>query len=497
MHPAILYRLLGAILTVTAAAMALCFLVAFVEAMQGRDDHAMCPMGLSCLLTAVAGGGLLFMGRQGNAEQLLRKEAIAAVVLGWILAALFGSLPFVLYHGRLTLIQAFFESMSGFTTTGSTVLTDLESLPDSILLWRSLTQWIGGLGILALIVALLSALGVNRKSLLGAETSMDLTDSPTARIKDLTLRLWAVYGGLTILCWLGLWFTAAWAGVEMSVFEALLYSLTTVSTGGFAPHDASLGHFNSFTIELFLCIFMLVSSLSMIFVVNLVTGQFHRRRGRTEALGLLIVIFLAWITITIDLWLNHTSEGWAALREAIFPVVSLSSSTGFGAGDYDQWPLFARCTLILLMAIGGCSGSTAGGIKIIRLVVMLKILVQDVRRTFRPNQVMGIKIDGRSVDSEAQRQILSYLVFVAVIVIVSTQIISMFEPSIEDLNTSFGAVFATFFNMGPGFGAVGPTDNFAHFHQSTLLYLSLLMLLGRLEIFVVVALFSRSLWRRY
>lgn len=497
MNTAILCRLLGAILIVIAAAMALCFLVAFVEAMQGRDGHAMCPMGLSCVITAAAGGLLLILGRGAHADELLRKEAIGVVGLGWVLAAFFGSLPFVLCNGSLTWIQAFFESMSGFTTTGSTVLTKIETMPDSILLWRSLTQWIGGLGILALIVALLSVFGINRKSLFGAETSMDLKDSPVSRIRDLTIRLWSVYFSLTILCWLGLYGVSAAAGAEMSLFHALLYSLTTVSTGGFAPHDASVAHFDSLTIELFLCVFMLVSSLSMLLVVNFLTGHFGRRKGRTEAIALLTIIFVAWTTITIDLWLNHTTEGLPALREAIFPVVSLSSSTGFGSGDYDQWPLFARCTLILLMAIGGCSGSTAGGIKVVRLVVMLRMLVQDVRRTFRPNQVMGIKIDGQNVDGEFQRQILSYLVFVAVIVIVSTQIISLFEPSIEDLNTSFGAVFATFFNMGPGFGAVGPTDNFAHFHQSTLLYLSFLMLLGRLEIFVVVALFSRTLWRKY
>jgi trk system potassium uptake protein TrkH len=497
MNIKILCRLLGSILVLIALAMAGCFALAVTEAMMGRDNHAMRPIGFSALITAAVGAALFFAGRRASPEQLLRKEAIAVVSLGWIFAAFFGSLPFVLCDGPLNWVQAFFESMSGFTTTGSTVMTGLDTMADSILLWRSLTQWIGGLGILALIVALLSVFGLNGKSLFGAESSIDLSDSPTSRIKYLTLRLWTIYLGLTIVCWLGLFAVGRMSGANLSIFDALLYSLTTVSTGGFAPHDASIAHFDSIAIEVFICVFILISSLSMILIVNLAQGKFRRRKGKTEAYALLAIIGVAWLVITIDLWLNHQAEGWDAARTALFPVVSLSTSAGFSSADYDQWPLFARFTLVLLIVIGGCSGSTSGGIKVFRLVVMLRVLLQDVKKTFRPKQVVGLRIDGHNVDSEFQRQILSYLAFVAVIVMVSIQIISLLEPGIEDLNTSFGAVFATFFNTGPGFGTVGPTDTYGHFNQSTLLYLSFLMLLGRLEIFVVVALFSRSLWKKY
>ncbi len=497
MHYPILCRLLGSILAMLAMAMGLCFILAIVEAMQGRDDHASHAMGVSCLITAAASAVLFAFSKGAKPESLLRKEAIATVGLGWIIGAFFGSLPFVLGQTHLSWAQAYFESVSGFTTTGSTVLTGLDTMPDAILLWRSLSQWIGGLGILALIVALLSTYGVSGKSLIGAETSMNLGDSPTSRIKDLTFRLWTLYGGLTVSCWLGLWLIGSQGTVRMTGFEALNYALTTVSTGGFAPHDASIGHFDSAPVEVFLSFFMLVSSFNLILVVNYTMGNFQAKTGRTEGISLILIIGLALGIIILDLWLNHEAAGWAAARDALFPIASLASSTGFASGDYDQWPLFARCVLLIIMAIGGCSGSTAGGIKIVRLIVMLRVLKQEVKKSFRPNQVFAIKLDGQTVDADFQRQVLTYLVFTATVVAVSTAAVSLFEPGITDLNTACGAVFATFFNMGPGFGSVGPTDNFAHLHQSTLLFLSLLMLLGRLEIFVVLALFSRSLWARY
>ena len=497
MNLTILARMLGLILILIGLALGICFLVAAIEAHQGRQDHGMAPMGYSCLVTLFAGGLLVTLGRKAAQEELLRKEAVAIAGLGWILASLFGSLPFVLFEDHLSVIPAFFESMSGFTTTGSTVLRDVETLPDAILLWRALSQWIGGLGILSLLVVVLSAKGVPGKSMIGAESSLNLSESSFSRMRDLVLRMWIVYGCLTATCWLGLWLIGRQNPQPMSGFHALLYSLTTVSTGGFAPHNASVGYFNSSAIENFLCLFMLVSSLSVLLIVNLVWGNYGKKAGRAEAIGFAGLIAFGVLAITVDLWLNHESEGWTSVRHALFPVISLSSSTGFGTEDYDQWPLMAQCVLYLLMAIGGCSGSTAGGIKVVRLLVFLSVIRKDISNTFRPNRIFSLKIDGRTVETETQTQVLSHIALVGMIVLFSTLVIAAFEPSIVDLNTAFGSVFATFFNMGPGFGSVGPTDNFSHFHQSTLLFLSLLMLLGRLEVFVLLALFSKELWKRY
>tara|TARA_R110002096_G_scaffold11515_9_gene42374 strand:+ start:2910 stop:4547 length:1638 start_codon:yes stop_codon:yes gene_type:complete len=493
----IIFRILGTILSLLALMMGLCFLGTWIMSIHSGEGEGMKSIGYSILITGAFGGLLFYLGRKSSPEQILRKEAIATVALGWIVASFFGCLPYVLGEAHFSLPRAFFESMSAFTTTGATVFTDLNDTPSGILLWRSLSQWLGGLGILALVVALLSILGVGGKHLFGVETSMNLSGSPMARAQDLTVRLWIVYCGLTIVCWLGLWIIGSRAPIPATGFEAFLYALTTVSTGGFAPHNASAGHFNSAAVEIFLCIFMFISSLNMILVTYTFFGNFQSKAGRTEAIGFAVMILAAWFTITLDLWLNHESEGWAALRESLFPVVSLASSTGFAAGDYDQWPLFARTVLFFLMVVGGCSGSTAGGVKVARLVILLKVISQEIAKTFRPKLVSSVKIDGKAISTEGQLAVLTYLALTAGIILFSTSLISMFEPGIDDLNSAFGAVLATFFNMGPGFGSLGPTDNFAHLHQVTLVYLSLLMLLGRLEIFVVLTLFSKHLWAKY
>jgi len=498
MHYRILAKLLGLILGIVAAAMGICFLVACGEAIGGRELHDVGAMGISLLVTLIAAGLLFWAGWKGNAQDVLRKEALAVVSLGWILAALFGSLPFALCGQGMTWGQSFFEAMSGFTTTGSTVIKDLSVFSDTILLWRSLTQWIGGLGILALVVALLTSVGASSRSLMGQESSMNISQAPVSRVQDLTIRLWAVYCLLTVVCCLGLWVLGlVQPGVDMSLFEAILYSLTAVSTGGFAPHNESVLHFNNVPIEVWFCIFMFVGSLNFILILNLAARQFKKRVGQTEAIAFLAVVLIGIAAITIDLWGTGFATGWAGLRAAFFPVVSLSSSTGYGNGDYDAWPLFSRVVLAILMVIGGCSGSTAGGIKIVRVIVALRTLAQEITKAFRPNQVFRVKLDGASVDRSLQASVMSYLVFVAILVMLSTLFVALLEPGILQLNTALGAVLATFFNMGPGFGLVGPTDTFAHLNHATLIFLSFLMLLGRLEIYALVALFSKYLWRKY
>lgn len=498
MHYRILAKLLGLILGIVSAAMALCFLVAWAEAIHGRPTHDVDAMGFSLLATVAAAALLMWLGWKGKPEDLLRKEALAVVSLGWTLAAIFGSLPFALCGRGLNWVEALFESMSGFTTTGSTVIHDLAIYSDSILLWRSLTQWIGGLGILALVVALLTSVGASSRSLMGQESSMNLSQAPVSRIQDLTIRLWTVYGSLTLACWFGMWILGMFLkDVEVTFFEALLYSLTAVSTGGFAPHNLSVGYYQSPAIEIFLGFFMLVCSLNMILVLNLCAGEFDRKIGRSEAIAFLAIVFIAILTIAVDFQLTGYAENWHAAREAFFPVFSLSTSTGYGNVDYDQWPLFSRCILATIMIIGGCSGSTAGGVKIVRALLAVRILKQEVIKTFRPNQVFSVKLDGAPMDRAALTSLMAFLVFASFILLFSTLAVALGEPLVKDLDTAFGAVIATFFNMGPGFGEVGPTETFERLHNGTLLFLTFLMLLGRLEIYALVAIFYPSLWRKY
>tara|TARA_R110002096_G_scaffold147671_16_gene307675 strand:- start:6101 stop:7600 length:1500 start_codon:yes stop_codon:yes gene_type:complete len=499
MHLTILARFLGLILLLLSAAMLVTFLVAAAEATQGIVNHAMSATGYSCLITGAVGGLFLFLGRSADSSKLLRKEAVGIVGLGWLFAALFGSLPFLFYlEGGLNFIEAFFESMSGITTTGSTVIRDLDPYPNSILLWRSLTQWIGGLGILALFVALLSMMGISGKSLLGTESSLNLGATSTSRVKDLTLRLWGVYLGLTILSCVGLFVLGlVLRDVNLSFFDALLYSLTVVSTAGFAPHNQSVGFFDSPVIEVFLIVFMIISSLNMVMVINMVSLNFKSPVGKTEAKTFGVIVLIAMIIIMTNFWVTGYAKGFSGLREALFPVVAVSTTTGFATSNYNAWPMCSQCVLMVLMVIGGCGGSTAGGIKVSRVLLALRQVMHEIQHFFRPNQVFSLSLDGQPVDRQAQAQVMAYLVFVGAITIASTLIVCILEPQIVEFESAAGAVLATFFNIGPGFGAVGPWKNFAHLNEGTLLFLSLLMLLGRLEVYVIVALFSKALWRRY
>ncbi len=475
--------------------MLICFGMACYEARVGHD-HAMVGMGASTALTLISSGFFLYRGR-GRHPQILRKDAVAVVALGWLIAVAFGSLPFLLCRPSLSLPKAFFESMSGLTTTGSTVIADLTLYPNSLLLWRSLSQWIGGLGILALFVALLSSLGVAGRALVRTESSLNTRELSTPRMKVLTMRLWGAYVVLTIVCWAGLWLLGSQTlAAGMSSFEALLHALTAVSTGGFSPHNASIGHFDSLPVELYLCLFMIVCSFNMVLVVHFMTFTFDKQVGREEAKVFVWMIGCMILLVTLDLWLRDAGGG-NPLRRAFFPVIAFFTSTGYSTQDYDQWPLFSQCLLMLAMICGGCAGSTSGGVKMNRVILAWRHVRQEVIRTFRPNQVFRMQLNQATVDEKAQVQVLSFLVITAGMIILSTGFVCLIEPSIPDFKTAFGAVLATFLNMGPGFGAVGPTDNFAHFNPATLTFLSLLMLLGRLEIFVVGALFVRSLWSRF
>ncbi len=494
----VLCRFLGLIVGMLALAMALCFVVDCIDVERGAINSRM-GNGISCLLTTVVAVILILIGRKASGLDIMRREALAIVGLGWVAAATFGSLPFMLCDKPLTFAQAYFEAMSGFTTTGSTVIKKLADYPHSILFWRALMHWIGGLGILVLFVALLAILGVSgKRSLVGNESSLNLGDSSMARLKDLATRLFVVYCALTLACWMGLWGIGALLhDARIDLFETLLYAFATVSTGGFAPQDSSVNYFDSAAVEAFLIVFMILSSLSMLLLINIASGRSDLRAGRTEAKWFLGLLTVATILGTADLWIRGHETGWQAFREVVFPVVSMGSSTGFGTSDYDQWPIFARCLLLMVMVVGGCTGSTAGGVKVIRVVVTVKLISQEIIKAFRPNQVFSLKLDGRVVDADARQRVLLYVAMVAFLILVSMIVISLLEPSINDFGTLLGTVVATFFNMGPGFGAVGPTENFGSLHPATLTFLSLLMLLGRLEIFVVLALFSPTLWKRY
>ena len=486
----LLCRLLGLLLLLLCLAMGLCLGYAYWESLNSRFEDAMQPFFWAISITGIS-GVILFLCGLGADKELLRKEGITVVGLGWLLCSVFGALPYVFNDPALTPAQAWFESMSGFTTTGATVIVDLDLVSRSILLWRSLTQWLGGLGILVLFVALLTSIGAGSKSLFRHESSAKTGEGLQARISDVADKLWQIYISLTLICCLGL------LALGMSLFDALCHTFTAISTGGFSPYNNSIAAFNSLDIELWLVLFMVLGGISFMLYAWMLRGRFERWKQEEETRYYLWILLGSTLVISMNLYLTNGNQSvLSALRVSIFQVVSIMSTTGFVTTDFNLWPPLSLVILILLMTFGGCAGSTAGGIKIGRWVYFFKIARQELIAAFRPNQVISLRLNGNITSEHFKTQTLFFLSLAGITVAFSTGLMTLLQPNL-DIVSSLTAVTATLFNIGPGLGVVGPTHNFATFSPITLCFLSFLMVLGRLEFFAILVLFVPSLWRKY
>jgi trk system potassium uptake protein len=484
-----LSRFLGLLLLLVAASMLGCLAYSLYD--QEPAYAADRALGLSALVTAAAGGILRWFGR-GSSLEILRREAIAIVGLGWTLSALFGALPYILTTPSLPPAAAFFESVSGFTTTGASVMKDIEAFPRGILLWRATTQWLGGMGILVLFVAVLSmAGGGNAKSLFRSESSAQFSEGFAARMRDTALRLWQIYLGLTAICLLG------FIALGMSVFDAVCHTFATISTGGFSTRNASIAAFNSPAIEWWTIIFMILGAISFMLYAWLLARRWSRWRQDEETRFYLWMLAIATIAVTGSLLYYQQAGGLHdSLRTAAFQVISISTTTGFTTADYDQWANFPRIVIVALMFVGGCAGSTAGGVKVSRIVVFFKNFTRQLTHAFRPTRVITVRLNGVPLSDSFLTEVSFYIALVGFIVALGSLATAILEPGF-DLISCFGATVATVFNVGPGLGAVGPSCNYADLGAASHLLFSLLMIMGRLEILAVLALFVPQLWRRY
>lgn len=487
MNYQLLSKVLGLLLLLLSVAMGVCCAYSLVELRIGVESRSPFALGLSALLTFAAGFVLFWWGRKAGRE-ILKKEAIAIVGMGWIICALFGALPYMLTRPALTPAGAIFEAMSGFTTTGSTVIPDLNAYSHSILLWRATTQWLGGMGILVLFVAVLSYLGVGSKALFRHESSAG--EAMHERIRTTATRLWQVYTGLSAICAIGL------VCFGMSVFDAITHTFAALSTGGFSPRNQSVGYYNNVGIELWLTFFMVVGGVSFILLARFMAGQFGRWKQEEETKVYLLLLLLGTLIIGANLVWARALPAFEAVRQALFQVVSIMTTTGFATANFDAWPPLSKTLLVLLMFVGGCAGSTAGGVKVSRIVLFAKIVMQEMVASFRPAQVFTLRLNGNVVSTGARNQTAFFLALTGVVVGGGTLAVSVFEPS-QDIITTFSAVVAVLFNIGPGLGEVGPTYTFALQNQPSLVVLTLLMALGRLELFAILVLFVPSLWQRY
>jgi trk system potassium uptake protein len=478
---ALIVPVVAGVLLVLGLGMLMCVIVALLG--QGGEALAFALPGLG----AVAVGALGLLGaRRLGAMPLRARDGFAAVTLAWLVAAVAGAVPFLLAGSLDRPLDAFFESMSGITTTGATLLGQLEPEPDALLLWRSLMQWLGGVGIVVLVVAIAPATGLATQRVFYAETTGITTDRLTPRIADTAKIIWGIYLTLTGVCLVAYWLTG------MSLWDALNHSLTTIATGGFSTRTASLAAFDSLAIELVAIVFMAAGAVNFAFYWRAMRG------GRiwpqaSEVRAYLVILLVSTAALTASLVIAESHGGlWDSLRHSAFAATSVITSTGFTTEDFDAFNDFARTVLLLLMFIGGCAGSTAGGMKVIRVVLLAKTAAQEVERQLRPTAVQVLRVRGRVFSEEVRRGVLGFFFIYITVTAIGT--LAMAAAGL-DLVSAFSSAAATLNVIGPGLGEVGATDNYAAVSDGGRLILCVLMLTGRLEVFTVLVLFTPAFWR--
>lgn len=490
MNYRLIARLLGFIMGAPTAAFVVCIGVGLVYAEEVMESRAIFAFSATTAVSAILCGTLLFIGRRAG-TRIFRKEALCVIGLGWILVSLVGAIPYVLTLDGHTIADAIFESASGFTTTGASVLTNLEEMPRSLIFWRALSQWIGGLGFVVFFIAILSFLGVGGKILFASESTALSTDIDQPRVQKSVLQFIYIYLILSAACVIAL----RLAG--MGWYDAICHMFATISTGGFGTRTESIAVFDSPAIEWVLVLFMMLGATSFSFYVLLWERNWKQIKRSTEVqfywamlavVTLLFFFFLVFGNITDDL--HH------AIRAAAFQVVSISTTSGFVTEDFDQWPLFCRMAMLSLMIIGGCSASTAGGLKAIRLVIFSRVTLRSIERAFRARVVRPVIVNGKQIDQIAQDNVAVYTALTFLVLIISLPLFAFLEPG-HSLDGSISAVFACFFNVGPAFAEFGPIENYFELNSPAKILLSLLMIMGRLEMFAILVLFSPSLWRKF
>ncbi len=429
-------------------------------------------------------GGLLFRYFRRRDEVTLR-EAFAIVTFAWILFAVFGALPYIFAGSLPNPVDAYFESMSGFTTTGASVMTDIESNAKSVLFWRALTQWLGGMGFIVLGVAILPLLGVGGMQLYQAEAAGPSTDRLTPRIQDTARYLWGVYVIITVG---GILFL--WVG-EMDLFDATCHTFTAVATGGFSTRNASLGAFGTY-VHLVTIVIMMTGSVSFSLHFFAFRGDVRKYWASEEFRWYIYFIVALTAIVVIVNWRDYDSV-LMNLRDSAFTVTSVQSTTGFATANYETWPMLAQGLIFAAMFLGGCAGSTAGSLKYVRFVLLLKHATIQTMRLLHPRQVIVLKLDHRPVSPDIMEGVLGFTVLFFAVFIIGSLLLT---ATGVDLLTAGSGCIACLSTVGPGLGAVGPMDNYAALSNFAKLVLAGEMLLGRLEVFTVLVLLSISTWRK-
>ncbi len=478
MNYRIISYVLGCVLNIEAASMILPF---FCSLIYGEQNIWVFPICIAlCLIV-----GLPLILTKPKDKNMFAKEGFVAVALSWITMSIFGALPFILSGSIPNFIDAFFETASGFTTTGASILTDLDSLPRSVIFWRSFTHWIGGMGVLVFLVALLPMSGGSNLHLIRAESPGHSVGKLVPRVRSTAKILYGIYIGITaieiILLLIG----------GLDLFEASTLTFGTVGTGGFSIKNSGLNDYSAY-VQIVITVFMALCGIDFTFYYLLLMRKVKTAFKMEEVRTYLGIIVVAVTVIFFNIQSSFASQG-DALRHSVFQVSSIITSTGYATVDFNLWPQLSKTILVLLMFCGACAGSTGGGMKVSRIVILFKSIVKEVKVLAHPKSTIKVKLNGKSLEHETLRGVNVF--FVAYMLIFATTLVLLSFDNL-DFTSNFTAIVATLSNIGPGLEAVGPMSNYSVYSPFSTFILSLAMIIGRLEIFPMLVLFSRHTWKR-
>lgn len=449
-----------------------------------HELHAILAFVITIMITTVTGWSLMFIGRDFE-DDLKIRDGFLVVALCWLVAGFAGALPFAMSGAIPNFFDAFFESCSGFSTTGCTILTDIEALPKSLLFWRSFTHWIGGMGILIFAIALMPSLGISGQNAAASEAPGPTLDKVTAKMSDTAKSLYFIYILFTIVQTILLLLGG------MSLFDALIHTFGTVGTGGFSSYNDGIAHFGSVYIEVVIIVFMILcgTNFNLFFLSFKQKYNYFIHDSEFKLYARIILVFS--ILIALNLTFSGVFSGGDSIRHAVFNVSSVITTTGFATADFNLWPTFSKMMLLLLMFVGGCASSTGGGIKVIRILVLLKLIRRGIATRLHPNAVVNVRINDTTIPSDTVTNTACHAFIYLMIIFISTILISLDN---FDLITNFTAVITCVGNIGPGFELVGPMGNFSMFSGASKFLLSMLMLAGRLELFTLFIIFTPKFW---
>lgn len=484
MNRRLIIRVLGAILLVEAAAMIPALLVSLVY-----NDGDTAVLGLSILIVSFIGTLMMMLPPPLPGSHLRLKEGFIITALGWILMSLCGALPFFISGIYPRFEDAFFEAVSGFTTTGASVLTRFEGFPHGIMLWRATTHWVGGMGVLVLTLALLPKLTGRTAHLVKAESPGPSLSKLVPQTGKTAKILYSLYIGLTLLEFVSLLLCG------VTPYDAVIHTFGTAGTGGFSNFGDSVRHFDSIAVDTVISVFMFMFGCNFALYYKLLFGEGIRAFFRDEEFRWYLCIGVTFILLITLFNLPVYGNFFTSLRYGSFQVLSVMSTTGFVTADFNLWPVASQMLLIITMFIGACAGSTAGGMKVIRINLIAKMSRRNIQMTGNPKRVDVIRLDGKAVDDGILSQVVQFALMYVALVLLGAFVISL--EGKFDLTTNLSAALTCVSNVGPGLGAVGPTENFASYGILGKLVLSFLMLFGRLELLPMFILFTRSAWRKY